>query len=226
MVVRARTCTCPRRCTRPRSARGALPRFADCVRRRSTARRRTSTLVLAARGARSACWWFLFRTRIGYELRAVGPAARRGGVRRRRACPRRAMRAMALSGALAGLGGINFVLGYKHYYEEGFAGGAGFLGIAVALVGRNHRLGVVLAALFFATLSQGGARGQRAGAQGAGRRAAGDRHPRRRGVGARGARARIVVAARRSARAMIIARLPRCRPCASRCRTCSRRAAA
>ena len=58
--------------------------------------------------------------------------------------------------ALAGLGGINFVLGYKGYYEDGFSGGAGFLGIAVALVGRNNPLGVVLAALFFATLSQGG----------------------------------------------------------------------
>ena len=45
---------------------------------------------------------------------------------------------MALSGALAGLGGLNFVLGYKHYYEEAFASGAGFLGIAVAIVGRNH----------------------------------------------------------------------------------------
>jgi ABC-type uncharacterized transport system permease subunit len=51
---------------------------------------------------------------------------------------------------------VNFVLGYKHYYEDGFAGGAGFLGIAVALVGRNDPVGVVLAALFFATLSQGG----------------------------------------------------------------------
>ena len=63
---------------------------------------------------------------------------------------------MRSRGALAGLGGINFVLGYKHYYEEGFAGGAGFLGIAVALVGRNNPFGVVLAALLFATLSQGG----------------------------------------------------------------------
>jgi ABC-type uncharacterized transport system permease subunit len=54
------------------------------------------------------------------------------------------------------VGGINYVLGYKHYYEEGFAGGAGFLGIAVALVGRNHPAGVLLAALLFATLSQGG----------------------------------------------------------------------
>ena len=48
------------------------------------------------------------------------------------------------------------MLGYEHYYEEGFATGAGFLGIAVALVGRSNPFGVVLAALFFATLSQGG----------------------------------------------------------------------
>jgi simple sugar transport system permease protein len=51
---------------------------------------------------------------------------------------------------------VNYVLGYKHYYEDGFAGGTGFLGIAVALVGRNNPFGVLLAALFFATLSQGG----------------------------------------------------------------------
>ena len=99
--------------------------------------------------------WFLFRTRAGYELRAVGlqpQAAEYAGIR----VGRTWRNALALSGALAGLGGINFVLGYKGYYEDGFTGGAGFLGIAVALVGRNHPLGVVLAALFFATLSQGG----------------------------------------------------------------------
>jgi simple sugar transport system permease protein len=99
--------------------------------------------------------WFLFRTRGGYELRTVGlqpEAAEYGGVRVGAVWAR----ALALSGALAGLGGINYVLGYKHYYEEAFAGGAGFLGIAVALVGRTHPLGVVIAALFFATLSQGG----------------------------------------------------------------------
>ena len=65
-------------------------------------------------------------------------------------------KAMIVSGALAGLGGVNYVLGYKHYYEEGFGTGSGFLGIAVALVGRNHPVGVVIAALLFATLSQGG----------------------------------------------------------------------
>ena len=66
------------------------------------------------------------------------------------------MRALTWSGVIAGIGGINYVLGYKHYYEDGFASGAGFLGIAVALVGRNHPFGVLLAAFFFATLSQGG----------------------------------------------------------------------
>jgi len=107
--------------------------------------------ILAAVGA----WFYLFRTKPGYELRAVGlqpDAAEYGGVSVRGAW----FRALTLSGAIAGLGGINYVLGYKHYYEDGFAGGSGFLGIAVALVGRNHPLGVVLAALFFATLSQGG----------------------------------------------------------------------
>jgi ABC-type uncharacterized transport system permease subunit len=105
--------------------------------------------------ASALVWAFLFRTRAGYELRAVGlqpDAAEYAGIRARRVW----FNALTASGALAGLGGINFVLGYKHYYEDGFTGGAGFLGIAVALIGRNNPGGVVLAALFFATLSQGG----------------------------------------------------------------------
>jgi simple sugar transport system permease protein len=112
------------------------------------------TLLIAMLAA-VASWWYLFRTRGGYELRAVGlqpDAAEYGGVQ----VPRVLWLTMALSGGLAGMGGINFVLGYKGYYEEGFAGGAGFLGIAVALVGRNHPFGILLAALLFATLSQGG----------------------------------------------------------------------
>jgi len=98
---------------------------------------------------------FLFNTRRGYELRAVGlnaPAAEFGGI----AIGRAQTLAMALSGGLAGLGGTSFVLGYKHYFEQGFSGGAGFVGIAVALLGRNHPLGVLVAALFFGTLSYGG----------------------------------------------------------------------
>ncbi len=111
--------------------------------------------ILIAVAAAVLLRWYLFRTRAGFELRAVGlqpAAAEYGGVN----VSNMWFRALTLSGALAGLGGINFVLGYKHYYEEGFAGGAGFLGIAVALVGRNNPFGILFAALFFATLSQGG----------------------------------------------------------------------
>ena len=109
-------------------------------------------LALLAAGCVS---WYLFRTRRGFELRAVGlqpHAAEYGGVDVGGVW----LRAMIASGAIAGVGGLNYVLGYKHYYEEGFSGGAGFLGIAVAIVGRNHPVGVVLAALLFATISQGG----------------------------------------------------------------------
>ena len=105
----------------------------------------------------AAAWfgWYVFRTRAGYELRAVGlqpDAAEFGGIRVSRVW----LKTLLIAGALAGLGGTNYVLGYKQYYEEGFGTGAGFLGIAVALVGRNHPAGVVAASLLFATLSQGG----------------------------------------------------------------------
>ena len=111
--------------------------------------------LLVALGVAAVTGLLLFGTRLGYELRAVGlnaPAAEYGGV----SIGRTQVVAMALSGALAGLGGVNFVLGYKHYFELGFSAGAGFLGIAVALLGRNHPVGVVVAALFFGALSYGG----------------------------------------------------------------------
>ena len=85
-----------------------------------------------------ALWWLLFRTAWGFELRAAGlqpEAAATAGVR----LPRVWTSALTLSGALAGMGGINYVLGYKGYYEEGFAAGSGYIGIAVALVGGDIR---------------------------------------------------------------------------------------
>jgi len=132
---------------------GALPRVSDVF--PSFQGSAANATILLALLAMAALWWFLFRTRRGFELRAVGlqPHAAEyagvnvGGV---------TWRALAISGAIAGIGGLNYVLGYKHYYEEGFATGAGFLGIAVALVGRSHPIGIGLAALLFATLSQGG----------------------------------------------------------------------
>ncbi len=137
----------------PELATGTVPRLSELMPAfRGSAANVTLFVVLAAAAAVS---WWLFRSRRGFELRAVGlqpAAAEYGGI----SVGRTWIRAMTLAGGLAGLGGINFVLGYKLYYEEGFAAGSGFLGIAVALVGRNHPLGIVLAALFFATLSQGG----------------------------------------------------------------------
>jgi ABC-type uncharacterized transport system permease subunit len=132
---------------------GALPRFSDFF--ASFHGSAVNVVLLLAVLACAGAWWYLFHTRRGFELRAVGlqpEAAEYGGVRPGVVWTR----AMAISGAIAGLGGLNFVLGYKHYYEEGFAGGAGFLGIAVALVGGTHPLGAALAALLFATISQGG----------------------------------------------------------------------
>ena len=137
----------------PELRSGALPRLADALApfHGSAA---NATILLAVATA-ITLGWYLFRTRRGFELRAVGlqpGAAEYAGVN----VAGVTWRALTVSGALAGLGVLNYVLGYKHYYEEGFATGAGFLGIAVALVGRSHPAGIVLAALLFATLSQGG----------------------------------------------------------------------
>ncbi len=103
----------------------------------------------------AGCAFLLHRTRAGFALRTVGlnpDAAQAAGM----SLGRTYTWVMALSGGLAGLSGANFVLGYKHYYEDGFSGGVGYMGIAVAVLGQNRPLGVVLSALLFGTLSQGG----------------------------------------------------------------------
>ena len=98
---------------------------------------------------------FLWKTKWGYEMRATGAnpsAAEYGGVSIRK----QIILAMAISGALAGMAGINEVLGYRHRYYDGFSANYGFVGIAVALLGRNHPVGVFLAAILFAILLRGG----------------------------------------------------------------------
>ena len=98
---------------------------------------------------------FLWRTKWGYEIRATGSnplAAEYGGISIRK----QIVLAMAVSGALAGMVGINEVMGYRYRYYDGFSDNYGFTGIAVALLGRNHPVGVILAALLFAVLQHGG----------------------------------------------------------------------
>ena len=97
---------------------------------------------------------FLWKTKWGFELRAVGQnasAAEYGGI----SPGKQIITAMTFSGALAGMVAINEVLGYRHNYYDGFSAELGFLGIAVALLGRNHPLGVFIAAIFFAVLMRG-----------------------------------------------------------------------
>jgi general nucleoside transport system permease protein len=98
---------------------------------------------------------FLWHTRWGYELRAVGEsptAAEYGGIN----ISRNIILAMCLSGALAGLVGVNEVLGYRYRFYNGFSAEYGFTGIAVALLGRNHPLGIFLAAILFGAFVRAG----------------------------------------------------------------------
>ncbi|MDA0229543.1 MAG: ABC transporter permease [Proteobacteria bacterium] len=102
-----------------------------------------------------AFWFFVWRTRWGYEIRTVGQnetAAVYGGI-----LPSRAIIvAMCISGGLAGLVGVNEILGANHRLLLEFTAGYGFVGIAVALMGRNHPIGIFFAALLFGALYQGG----------------------------------------------------------------------
>jgi len=109
--------------------------------------------------ALAACviiWAILWHTRLGYAIRAFGksePAARYAGI----SSVKVTMVAMLISGGLAGLMSINNVMGESERLLQNSSEGAGFIGIAVALMGRNHPLGVFLAAILFGFLYQGGA---------------------------------------------------------------------
>jgi ABC-type uncharacterized transport system permease subunit/basic membrane lipoprotein Med (substrate-binding protein (PBP1-ABC) superfamily) len=113
-------------------------------------------LALAAVGV---VYWLLFKTTLGFEIRAVGAnprAARTAGI----GVARSFVVAMALSGALAGLAGSHDILGVIHYMPNAFFSGYGFDSIALALLGKSHPVGVLLAALLFGFLRAGAQRMQ------------------------------------------------------------------
>jgi simple sugar transport system permease protein len=104
-------------------------------------------------------YWFLFKTTLGFEIRSVGAnpdAARYAGMN----IIRNFVMVMALAGGLAGLAGASQVLGVDHWVGQGFSAGYGFDAIALALLGKSHPAGVVLAALLFGFLRSGATRMQ------------------------------------------------------------------
>ena len=117
-----------------------------------------SPLNLSILWAGLACvfvWLLINRTRWGYAIRTVGhndAAAVYAGIDPKRVI----VGTMCISGALAGFVGINEILGVQHRLLLNFTAGYGFTGIAVALMGRAHPVGIVLASLLFGALYQGG----------------------------------------------------------------------
>jgi len=112
--------------------------------------------LFAALAACLFVYFLIWRTKLGYEIRATGLnpiAAIYAGI----SPVRITVLTMLISGALAGMMALNPVMGDQQRLQLEFAGGAGFVGIAVALMGRSHPVGVVLAALLFGMLYQGGA---------------------------------------------------------------------
>jgi len=97
----------------------------------------------------------IWRTTWGYQLRATGlnqHAAHYAGI----SIKKTIIVTMMISGALAGLAAVNSVMGSTHYLNLNFPAGAGFIGIAIALMGRQHPIGIFLSSILFGALIQGG----------------------------------------------------------------------
>jgi simple sugar transport system permease protein len=102
-----------------------------------------------------AIYWMLFKSTIGFEFRAVGfnpDAARYAGI----STTRTYISVMGVAGALGGLAGVDIISGVLHRGTPGFSAGIGFTAISLALLGRSHPAGVVLAGLLYGALAAGG----------------------------------------------------------------------
>ena len=117
---------------------------------------RLSSGIYLALLAALIAYLILWKTKQGYELRAVGlnpQAAEYGGIN----VAKNTIIAMAISGALAGLAGTEQILGLHQRFIVRFSADLGFMGVAVALLGKNHPVGVLLAAILFGALQTGSA---------------------------------------------------------------------
>ncbi|GBE25590.1 D-allose transporter subunit [bacterium BMS3Bbin02] len=111
--------------------------------------------ILIALAAAGVVYWMLFKTTLGFEIRAVGAnpdASRYAGMN----VLWLYVAAMGLAGGLAGLAGVNPTLGLQYRATPGFSAAIGFDAIALALLGRSHPLGVVFAGILFGALRSGG----------------------------------------------------------------------
>ncbi|WP_349363403.1 MAG: ABC transporter permease [Roseitalea porphyridii] len=111
---------------------------------------------LLALAAAFGVWVLIWRTRLGYEIRTMGyspTAAKYAGINQTKVI----VITMMVSGALAGMMALNPVMGDQQRLQMNFVAGAGFVGIAVALMGRSHPAGIIPAAILFGMLYQGGA---------------------------------------------------------------------
>ena len=136
-----------------------LPTFQDMFSTAETAMFRGAPANVTFFLAVSMClvvWLLIWRTKLGYEIRAFGQsesAAKYAGI----SPVKITVVAMLISGGLAGMMALNTTMGEAERLVMNATEGAGFIGIAVALMGRSHPLGVLLAALLFGFLYQGGA---------------------------------------------------------------------
>lgn len=120
-------------------------------------RSQLTTALFIAIVAVVVVYWLLWKTSLGFEIRATGEnpfAAQAAGISKSRSI----VLAMGMSGALASLAGITQVLGIYGRFIVDFSPGFGFTGIAVAVLGKNHPFGVLLAALLFGVLESGALR--------------------------------------------------------------------
>ena len=139
--------------SRPFAESGALPRLAEWFPVLGDTPLNLSFLLALA--ALAIYGIVIQRSAWGYGLRATGlnpHAAHYAGI----AIGRTIIVAMLISGALAGLASVNSIMGSTHYLSLNFPAGAGFVGIAIALMGRQHPVGIFLSAVLFGALIQGG----------------------------------------------------------------------